>query len=87
MAEMAKIANELKTKVKVFDFDLFRNELANKEQIWTEEQARMCKDLKADVDCKNAPILDEIHGIKTDMNTMKMNIIATGQLEAGFSTE
>ena len=66
---------------------MLRNEIDNKEQIRVEEQEKMCKDLKADVDSKNAPILDEIHGIKTDMNTMKMNIIATGQLEAGFSTE
>ena len=87
MVEMAKIVNELKVKADNSEVSTLRNDLDEKERDLIEKSAKQGADLMKHVQEEKAPLLEQIEHLKNELNTMKLNVIASGQIVAGFTTE
>ena len=87
MVDIARIANELKEKAPVEAVTELRSDLENRELNFLEKAKAQDQELKKVIEEGRVPIVEQLDFLKSEINTIKLNIIATGQVEPGFTSQ
>ena len=87
MHELARVTNQVKEKAPTTELEGLRNEVDGKEKIRIDEENKIRVELRADILDKATPIHNELEKLNNEINAIKLNIIAAGQMDPGFSTE
>ena len=81
------MTNQVKEKAPTTELEGLRNEVDGKEKIRIDEENKIRVELRADILDKATPIHNELEKLNNEINAIKLNIIAAGQMDPGFSTE
>ena len=87
MVDLARIVNELKEKAPVSDVKELRSDFDNREQNFLAKAKKQDEELKKVIEESRVPLIEQLDYLKSEVNTIKLNIIATGQVEPGFTSQ
>ena len=80
MADLARVVNDLKEKAPVSDVNDLRSDLENREKNFLEKAKKQDEEMKKVIEEQRAPLIEKLDLLKSDVDSMKLNIIAAGQI-------
>ena len=87
MTDLARVVNDLKEKAPVSDVNELRSDLENREKNFLEKAKKQDEEMKKVIEEQRAPLIEKLNLLKGDVDSMKLNIIAAGQIQPGFTSQ
>ena len=78
MLDIARLVNELKEKAPITVVDELRSDLESRESNFLEKAKKQDIELKKVIEEGRVPMVEQLDFLKSEINTIKLNIIATG---------
>ena len=78
MLDIARLVNELKEKAPITAVDELRSDLESRESNFLEKAKKQDIELKKVIEEGRVPMVEQLDFLKSEINTIKLNIIATG---------